>query len=79
MPESLELYTVTCLGNSLTVTDNVIGRQVAMPVTLALIAPDLYQSCRELLGFIKAHDMDGQWNLDAYHTISHAQEVLARL
>jgi len=77
--EQKEQFSVVCQGNAAHIHDALTGGTVTMPVTLMLMAPDLYQAVQDLLAFIKANDMGGDWCQENYPAIRRAKEVLGRL
>ena len=49
-----------------------------VPLNMALVACELLQTCKDLLAFIKTHDMGGDWCQDNYPAIQKARRVIRR-
>ena len=54
------------------------SKTTVVPLSMALMACELLTNCKELLAFIKAHDMDGRWDQDQYPTIRKARETVSK-
>ena len=56
----------------------IASKTTVVPLNMALMVCELLTCCKDLLAFIKAHDMDGAWDQEQYPTIRKARETVRR-
>jgi len=56
----------------------VASQITVIPLNMALMACELLTCCKDLLSFIEAHNMGGDWCQDNYPTIQKAKKMIRR-
>lgn len=56
----------------------VASSTTVVPLSMALMSCELLTCCKELLAFIKAHDMGGAWCQESYPAIRNAKGIVRK-